>query len=593
MMISEKLSNTILGIVILMSVLFAYLPALEGDFIWDDDLYVTENNNLKDFEGLKNIWFKIRTSPQYYPLVFTSFWIEYRIWDLKPFGYHLTNIILHILSVLLLWKILTSLNIKGAWLTAAIFALHPVNVESVAWITERKNVLSGFFYMASLLLYIRFFDFESLTDKKQTYSSGKPVLYFSSLGLFLCALLSKTVTASMPAVICLIIWWKKGKLRFKDIYYLLPLFFAGAFMGALTAWREKHHIGVVVDKWALPLADKLIVAGRALWFYAYKLLYPFELTFIYPRWKIDSNFWSQYLFTIGAIAIISVLLFYQKRIGRGAATSILIFAGTLFPALGFIDLFPLRFSFVADHFQYLASIGLILLFVAATQKIFKVDDLMLKDNFNYNSPYFLRSIFYLLFAGSILLSLTVLTWKQAHIYKNLELLWTDTLSKNPSAWIAHNNLGVIMADKGKFKEATYHYKEALKFNKDYFMALNNLGLILKQEGKFKEAITHFRKAVMVKENYEEGYHNLANALNETGKFREAEIYYKKSLQLRPGNASTYNDYGTLFGSQKKYPQAINYFQKALTIDPDMKIAYKNLTEAIKKYGDVTDLEIAK
>src|SRR4051812_47674469 len=222
--------------------LLAYIPAMRGGFIWDDDYYVTLNRSLRSFDGIQQIWTGIFPNPreyprfagpQYYPMTYTSFWLQTRFqnWSqpLSPFPFHLVSVLLHGASAVMLWVILRKLAVPGPWVIAAIFALHPVQVESVAWITERKNVLSGAFYFASLLVYLRFAGLDPAPpfDPEQKFAlpreRGK--VYSLALVLFACALLSKTVTGSLPAVVLLLIWWKRGRIRLKeDVLPLLPFF---------------------------------------------------------------------------------------------------------------------------------------------------------------------------------------------------------------------------------------------------------------------------------------------------------------------------------------------------------------------------------
>jgi len=393
-----RLAVGALGLIV--ATLIAYAPALRAGFIWDDDAYVSENQTLRSGDGLRKIWFELGATPQYYPLVFTTFWAEYQIWEARPTGYHLINVLLHALSAVLLWRLLRLLGVPGAWIGAAVFALHPVNVESVAWISERKNVLSGMFYLSSALAYFHFDARLLSTD------AGRARIYALSLFLFLCALLSKTVTATLPAALLLVIWWKRGRVRWRDFQRVLPFFVLGMVFGLVTAWTERIHVGATGASWNFGPLDRVLIAGRAVWFYASKLVWPNELTFIYPHWRIDSQIWWQFLFPVAALALLAALWFLRGRIGRGPLVAALFFGGTLVPALGFFNVYPMRYSFVADHFQYLAGIGLITLAVAAgTSAIAKFDD----D----------RKRMTAIVAALVLLVLGTLTWQQARICTDL------------------------------------------------------------------------------------------------------------------------------------------------------------------------------
>ena len=337
-------------LVILCSIV--YIHFLQNSFIWDDDYYLTQNPHLKKVDGLKRIWFDLGATPQYYPLVFTSFWIEHKFWALDPLGYHLDNIIIHCINAVLLWRILYFLGVKGSWLAAAIFAIHPVQVESVAWITERKNLLSGFFSFLSLYFFLKFYNPDKPLNFNEDQNGERPwPIYGVSLFFFICALWSKTVASTLPAVILLIHWWKQNSIRKKIFLMMIPYFTLGFVFSIITIQLEKFKVGAIGPEWDFSFLDRLLIAGRALWFYIGKLVWPNPIIFTYPRWSIDDSIWWQYIYPVTFLFLIFLLWHWRKNIGRGPLTAILFFAGSLFPALGFFNVYPMRFSFVADHFQ--------------------------------------------------------------------------------------------------------------------------------------------------------------------------------------------------------------------------------------------------
>ena len=320
-----------------------YAPAWYGQPIWDDDNYLTPTK-LQSWTGLKEIWVEPGTTAQYYPLVYTTFWLESHLWGQVPLGYHLLNILLQSISAFLLLKILRNLNIPGAALAAALFALHPVQVETVAWMTELKNCLSGVFCLASLLMYLHF------------NRNRRATAYVLALVLFVAALLSKSVTATLPAALLVIFWWKNGRLAWKkDFLPLIPFFTLGIGFGLLSAWMERTFVGAVGARYNLSMVERCLLAARALAFYLGKVVWPQNLTFIYPRWQIDASVWWQYIYLLAVLGSLVLLWLYRKK-NRAGIAAFLLFAGTLFPALGFFNVFPFRYSFVADHFQYLACI---------------------------------------------------------------------------------------------------------------------------------------------------------------------------------------------------------------------------------------------
>jgi len=375
-----KHRDILVCLLLVMAIFVVYIPAINGGYIWDDDAHVLNNQHLRSLNGLKKIWLDVGATQQYYPMVYSIFWLEYHLWELNPLGYHLVNVLVHAANAFLLWLVLRRLQISGALLIAAVFALHPVQVESVAWITEHKNTVSGFFYLFSVLICIRFFKLDVATTNqhpshntdllKSNNKKRSWKLYLLCLLLFVCALLSKTVTCTMPAVLLLLLWWKRRRIGLNDFFLLAPFFLLSTVFGLMTTWVEKHYVGAIGEEWTLPVIDRFLVAGRALWFYAGKLLWPQKPTFIYPRWEISSAIWWQYLFPLTAVTAIIVLWLLRRRLGKAPLVAVLFFAGTLFPALGFFNVYPHKFSFVADHFQYLASIGLIALGVSAAMQIF-------------------------------------------------------------------------------------------------------------------------------------------------------------------------------------------------------------------------------
>ena len=351
--------------------LIAYFPALRGGLIWDDDFHVTKPL-LRSLHGLGLIWFHVGETPQYYPLLHSAFWVEHRLWGDAVLGYHLVNVLLHATSACLFGLILKKLlvervapnplvglsgriSVLGATRStflgtplvgALLFALHPVCVESVAWISEQKNTLSTVFYLLSALAFLEF-------DRTRKWAG-----YFLATGLFVLALLSKSVTATLPAALLVVFWWQRGRLSWKrDIAPLLPWLAIGAASGLFTAWVEKFSIRATGAEFSLTAVQRCLVAGRVIWFYLGKLAWPVDLTFIYPRWVIDASAGWQYLFPLAFVALVAALALTCRRT-RGPLAALLLFAGSLAPVLGFFNVYPFRYSFVADHFQYLATLGI-------------------------------------------------------------------------------------------------------------------------------------------------------------------------------------------------------------------------------------------
>lgn len=570
----------------------AYFPVLDAGFVWDDDAYVTDNATLRSLEGLRQIWLQPGAVPQYYPLTFTSFWVEYHLWGLQPFGYHLVNVVLHATNAILLWLVLRRLRLPGAGIAAAIFALHPIQVESVAWITERKNVLSGLFGLAALLAYLH---------AEAADGSSRWPAYCAGGVLFVGALLSKTVTCTLPAVLLVIRRWQGRRIDWRAVRTLVPLFLVGVLMAGATVWMERHHVRAEGVDFALSPLQRVLVAGRALWFYPRTLLWPHSLTFIYPRWSIDTHVWWQYLFPAGTLVVVGVLYAARRRTGNGPLTATLCYGCTLAPALGFINVYPMRYSFVADHFAYLSVIALIAAAAAAGARLVE-----------RTAPGG-RFLAYAM-GAAILVPLGLLTARQCGIYRDLRTLWTDTLAKNPECWMAHNNLGMLLqeqygdidgalphyqealrlnphnanahnnyaialAARGEVEAAIAHYEQALRLNPDFADAHENLGIAFGTQGRIEEAIAQFTQALQIRPEYAEAHFNLGVALTVQGRAADAMAHYREAIRLRPSYPEAHNALGIVLQQTGRFEEAIAQYQEALRLQPTYDAARDNLRTA--------------
>jgi len=562
------------------ALMIVYIPAIKSGYIWDDDYYITDNLHLRSWDGLKNIWFKLGATPQYYPMVHTIFWLEYHLWKLNPFGYHLINVLFHAANAFLLWMVLRRLEISGSLFIAAIFAFHPVQVESVAWITEYKNTVSGFFYLSAILIYLRFYKLDETFGGKHPSDDmnaetkdgrGSWKLYVLCLLLYMCALLSKTVAATMPAVLILLLWWKRERLRLNDILLLVPFFLLSIVFGLVTIWVEKYNVGAIGEEWSLTFIDRFLVAGRALWFYAEKLLWPQKLTFIYPRWEINSAVWWQYLFPVTAASVMTALWLLRQHIGKAPLVAVLFFAGTLFPALGFFNVYPHRFSFVADHFQYLATIGIIALVVSAAMKI-------------YSKLGPERTSLGWTFGLIVVTILGILTWKQGHIYKDRETLYRDTIAKNEQCWMAYNNLGVELDKQGRLEEAVECFLKALQIKPDYVDAHYSLGVVLEKQDRKEAAMDHYLQALRINPNYVRAQYNIGLSLSKQGRLEEAVDYYLQALRINPEYVDAHYNLANILIKQGRTREAIDHYRRVLRISPDYAEAHNNLGLALETQG---------
>jgi tetratricopeptide (TPR) repeat protein len=524
----------LLVMVLLCATLGAYLPAIGGGFVWDDDDHVWRNSTLRTPSGLIQIWTDIGATPQYYPLVFTTFWVEYQLWGPEPLPYHLLNVLLHAANALLLWIALRRLALPGAWLAAALFALHPVHVESVAWITERKNVLSSLFYLLGLLAYLRF---EPVTDEESP-EARRWGFYALALASFCLALLSKSVTCSLPAAILLLIWWKRGRLTRRSVSPTLPFFALGLAMAVVTVWTETYTIGTNKLELGLSFIDRLLIAGRAVWFYLGKLIWPAELIFMYPRWVIDATAAWQWVFPLTAVCVVLALWLARARIGRGPVVAALFFGGTLVPALGFIDVYPMLYSFVADHFQYLASIGPISALAAGgTLTWHRMTESAERSQLRLEGPW-MRALGPAI-AAILLALLTAQTWRQTQMYEDIVTLWHVTIDRNPGAIMARTNLAYEVRQQGRLEAATEMLRRALELDRAlahprvWAVTHYNLGNNLWREEDFEGAIEQYENALKAFPAYAEPQRALGSLYWKLGRLEESRAAYRAYLKLRP------------------------------------------------------------
>jgi tetratricopeptide (TPR) repeat protein len=518
----------------LLAALAAYHPALHGTFLWDDSGHVTRAD-LRSLSGLARIWFELGATQQYYPLLHSAFWLEHKLWGDATLGYHLVNVLQHAAAATLFGLLLRRLAVPGAWLAAWLFLLHPVCVESVAWISEQKNTLSLLLYLAAALAYLGFHESRAFRH------------YVLATLLFCGALLTKTVTASLPAALLVVTWWRHGRIGWRrDVVPLLPWFVLGVASGLLTAWFERKLIGAEGADFTLGLLDRFVLAGRVIWFYLGNLLWPANLTFIYPRWTVDASVWWQWLFPVAALAALGGLCWWRAR-SPGPLAAALLFGGSLFPVLGFFNVYPFIYSYVADHFQYLASLALFALAAAALTRLPR--------------PAFLAT-------GAGLLSLcAVLTWRQAGMYRDVFTLYETTLRRNPDCWMAHNNLGMELSTGGRHEEARRHFEAALRLRPDYAEALNNLGYTLTQLGRAAEALPLLERAVRLKPAYVDAHNNRGIALMALERAAEGEAAFRRALWLSPAHALAHRNLAQALASSGRADEALGHFARAASLAP--------------------------
>jgi len=543
-----------------------YQPAWNGGFIWDDDAYVTNNELLTAPDGLRRIWFSLDSPSQYFPLVYSTFRIEHALWGLNPTGYHWVNLLLHVANALLVWRLLARLHVPGAWLAGAIFALHPVQVESVAWITERKNVLMGFFFLLTLLAWIAFVD--ERTKRPWRF-------YALALVLYVLALSAKTTACTLPAALLLILWLQKKPISWQRILQVIPFFFLGLGMGLVTVWWERYHQGTSRALFAfLSPIERLLIASRAVWFYLSKLIWPSNLTFIYPKWNISPAHPLDYAWLLAGVVLCAVIYFARRYVGRSVEVAAAFFVATLSPVLGFIMLYTFRYTFVADHYQYLASIGPIALASAGVAT--------LAGTFKRSRALILSV------AVCLIVILAVLTRRQAAMYGDIEALWRTTLARNPGCWMAHNNLGIVLFQKADTDDAIAHYRTTLEMQPDFWDAEYNLGIALLSKGQVDEAIAHCSNAVRIAPNDPDAQVALGNALLQKERIDDAIVHYQKALSMRPDYFLAHHSLGHAFLEKGEIDAAISHCRAALLIQSENADAHTNLAIALDEKGQTAE-----
>ena len=553
---SSRIPDWMLGLLLIGAVIIAYQPVWNAGFIWDDDTFLFNNPLIKQFDGLYQFWFTTK-APDFFPLTSTTLWLEWRLWGNNPLGYHIVNVLLHTLSTVLIWRVLAHLRIPGAWLAAALFAVHPVNVESVAWITERKNTLAMLFYVTSLLFYLRFED----TDRWRWYGMA--------LGSFVFALLSKTAVVPLPIVLLGLAWWQRDRVSSRDVKLTLPFFGVALMLGLITVWFQSHNVIGSEMVRADSLWSRLAGAGWAVWFYLYKALLPVNLIFVYPKWQIDATKLLSYV--PGLLVLAWAVVFWRFR--KGWLFGLGYFVVMLLPVLGFRDIYFMRYSLVADHWQYFSIIGPIGIVAAG---ITWASDRLKQRNV------FLVPAFSLI----LLLVLGVLTWRQTCNYSDNETLWNMTIERNPTCWMAYNNRGTIYKDLGNYRQAIEDYDKAIEIQPRFAEAYNNRGVSYNFLGNYRQAIDDFSRAMEIKPGYAGIYYlNRGIAYNGLGNYNQAIDDFGRAIKIKPDFADAYRKRSIVYFTLCKNYEAVNDLKTAQKFDDlgvnDLKMAAKFGDEIVR------------
>ena len=540
-------------------VAISYFPALLGGFVWDDRAF-TEAAAVQEASGLWRIWFaprEIQGEGHYWPLTYTTFWLEHRLWGFAPAGFHAVNLLLHCANAVLLWRLLTRLAVPGAWVVAALFAVHPVHVEAVAWVIGRKDLLATLFCLAALLTWLRFV--------AQPYAAHRTRRYVLALGLFAAGLLCKSIGVTLPAALLIHCWWTQGRVTGTDLLRVAPFFAVG--LGIAAADMAYYEEVIDVD---FTLTERVLIAAHALWFYVGKLLWPAPLVVIYPHWDVNVADPLAWAYVGAAVAGAVALWVLRHRIGRGPLAGALFFAVTLSPVLGLVEYGYMQFSFVTDRYQYLADVGALAVLVGAAASLLQV-----RTRF----PATIRALPATVRAlgprgwgaagvtAGILLLLGTLTWRQAGIYRDEPTFFRYVVSHNPTARDAHLNLGKALFESDRDEEALAAYHIAVAQRPDSYKAQFSVGLVLAHLGRLAEAEPYLRRTLELNPHYRDAHFVAGRTFAGLGRLDEAERHYLRALELDPAYLPTYVNLGALLVGAQRFADAEPHLQRALEIDP--------------------------
>jgi Flp pilus assembly protein TadD len=559
----RQLRSILLGTAaIVLAGLWVYSPAYHGDWLWDDDVLLTHNQTVQttSLGALLKLWLN-PDGLDYFPLSYTLLWLQWPFFGQQSTGYHITTILLHVTSGLLLWTLLARMRIPGAWAAAFLFTIHPVCVESVAWVSETKNTLSLALFLTSCIFWVAQDEAEAGTRRER--------LYLASLAFFLLAMFAKTSVVAMPVLTLLYAWWKRGTVTMQDAVRAAPMFLISLVLGIITI-QYQHGRAIGEEKLIVGGIDsRIAIAGMAILFYLVTIVWPVNLLPIYPRWDVDPPKAWQFLpwLIIGGAAW---WLWTNRREtwARNTIFALGFFLLMIAPVLGFVDISYMRITWVADHFLYLPMIGPLVLLVAGGAS-------WLESRADRE-----RTVFTAM-AGGILLFLALNAFFYAIAWMDEEHLWEHTLAHNHDAWQAHNRLGARKLARGDLEAAHYHFRNSSRLRPDLGETGNNLGIVLIRKGRRDEAIEVFEQALQASPHLLQIAVNLAEAYSQAGRYADACDLYRKMLDVQPNDPLLLNNYALVLFKTGQREKSAETFRRALEIAPDFKAAQQGLEVVLK------------
>ena len=561
------MTDWFLGLILILAVVLTYSPTWQAGFVWDDVSLIKANPVIVGPLGIKEIW--TTRAADVCPFTLTTFWLEHKLWGLAPAPFHVVNVAMHAACSVVLWHVLRRMLIPGAWLGAALWALHPVQVESVAWITEMKNTESGLFFLLSLLFFIKCIDEKKLRTQTGWSWNDTLTLIFAAL-----AMASKSSTVILPLVLCLCAWWIDGRWQWRHLVSVAPVFLmslATVFASMLT--QNLQVSALAESQWHRSWPERLATAGDAVWFYLGKLFWPYPLVAIYPRWQIDAGQVASFLPLLAAVVVLIVLWLKRESYLRPWFFAYAYFLIALLPVLGFVNVKTFYDSFVADRFEYLAGMAPMALVGSGLVRVG-----VICGNARLSPA----------IGAALLVLFGIVSWNQAWIFNSEETLWQNTLRWNPASTAALNALGNFYLEKGNVPDATSEFQRALEINPDDAPSNFNLGVALGRNGDADRALEQYRKTLTINPNYADAYNNIGLILLTKGQPDEAIAQFQKALSIQPEYELAIDNLGVAL-IQKGHPdEAVNLFQKAIRINPNDAFAHSNLGDVFARAGDAPE-----